>query len=831
MVDAVLSVVLEKVFDFLAEEGRAFTEFGKQFQILKGNLLNIKEFINQVEKTKRNNNDLKETLNKLRDLIYESEDILDDCQSRNQTGKKNGASICFFLKDVQFKLPNSRRLKQINTEISNIQRNLEGFDRTLMRLNEQENNNTVSRWSSPLFIEDQIVGLDDDANKIIKWLQEWDRGYMIGIVGMGGLGKTTIAQIVYKRCEAMYEKRIWVSVSQDFKEKSIMRSILTSLGELSGEDDPSQLHIKIKQCLTGKNYLLVLDDVWKDGQWWENLQKGLPKENGSKIIITSRHEPTVKKMGVNESRIHKPKFLTKDESWSLLKKILTGEHLNPKLIDIGQEIAQRCAGLPLAIKAIGGIMQSRPSIDYWTQIAENFRQELESKDNPIDVSLQLSYNELPPYLKPCFLSFSLYPEDFIIVKDQLLKWWIGEGFTNRRENKKMELAEQYFMELIDRCLIEVVERRYNRKVYTCKIHDMVRDFVIQIAKDEVFYDSNLTETRRLGFPSSVVTDQTHAHPKLRALISTTRIDEVNDIQHCSNFNYHGSLYLRVLDLSKTIFNTKIKVLWSQIEKFRHLTYLSLKSTHPMLEIPASISTLSKLQILDVSYCHSLRRLPASITTLKRLTILDVSNCGSLEYLPKGLGELIHLEVLKGFRPSREDFLEGCQLEELRNHGKLRTLELQITRENQIKYDDDVLFSLKELKFLTISCLNSYGDELVKKIDNLILPTGLYELSLKFFPGEESPSWLSPVCLPNLEFLSISFACFTRMNYRFWGGTDHSWSIVGLQMESLSDLEMTWSEIQNAMPFLKILEARWCPTLNTFPIDDVQFRGGIWRKEE
>ncbi|KAK3224193.1 hypothetical protein Dsin_011218 [Dipteronia sinensis] len=288
---------------------------------------------------------------------------------------------------------------------------------------------------------------------------------------MGGLGKTTIAQKVFNErdIENHFDRRIWVSVSQTFTVEQIMRSILRNLGDASVGDDRGELLRKINQYLLGKRYLIVMDDVWsKDTAWWRRICTGLPKGKESSIIITTRILEVVQKMGGQEAKIHFPKFLSKDDSWLLFRNIAFagtgGKCPNSEIQVVGKEIVAKCKGLPLAIKAVGGMMLYKPPrLREWQKTAERFREELAERDDSVMASLQLSYDELPPYLKSCFLSFSLYPEDCVITKEQLVHWWIGEGFAPLRNGRSsIEAGEDCFSGLSNRCLVEVVDKTYKQ---------------------------------------------------------------------------------------------------------------------------------------------------------------------------------------------------------------------------------------------------------------------------------------------------------------------------------------------------------------------------------
>ncbi|KAL6222361.1 hypothetical protein ACLB2K_005753 [Fragaria x ananassa] len=436
----------------------------------------------------------------------------------------SGWLMCIYPSRLRFQYQTGKSLGEINKKIAIIKQNISSYLGVpllsqLEPINAQ--NELMPRWSSPVYDHTQVVGLDGDATKLKQWLFEADSGILsIGVVGMGGLGKTTIAQKVFneKSVEERFERRIWVSVSQTFTEEQIMR-----------RDDKGELMKKIHENLLGKRFLIVLGDVWSlDVSWWLRIYDGLPKENGSSIIITTRIEEVAQKMRVKEERSHWPKCLNKDDSWELFRNVAFaasgGKCMHSELEDVGKEIVEKCKGLPLAIKAVGGIMLCKSSRYHeWMRIVNHFRDELAENDNSVMASLHLSYDELPSYLKSCFLCLSLYPEDCIINKDQLVNWWIGEGFIPLRNGRSaVEAGEDCFSGLTNRCLLEVVNKTYHGTISACKVHDMVRDVVITMAEDDAFFRPHGTNCRHLGITTSTVQKANH---KLRALYLQLRLQK------------------------------------------------------------------------------------------------------------------------------------------------------------------------------------------------------------------------------------------------------------------------------------------------------------------
>ncbi|EXC35428.1 Disease resistance RPP13-like protein 4 [Morus notabilis] len=814
MVDAVVTVFLGKLLGALSEGSRILIEFRDQFVTLQNELQLMQSFLKDAERLKRKNQTLRRIMVDLREMIYQAEDMLADCQlkSMDDDAMSSGWLKCFSPSKIPFQYQTGKHLEEMNVKISSIKINISTYLGVplLSQPGVDPHNDQIPRWSSPVYDHTQVVGLEGDTRKLKDWLLEADSDILaIGVVGMGGLGKTTIAQKVFNErdMEDHFERRIWVSVSQKFTEGQILRSMLRNLGDASIGDSAGELLKKINQYLFGKRFLLVMDDVWEgDLTWWRKIYEGLPKGHGSCIIITTRFLEVAQKMRVKEVRVHRPKCLSKDNSWLLFRKIAfaatEGVCNYPELEGVGEEIVEKCKGLPLAIKAVGGIMLCKPPrYAEWKRIANHFQDELAENDNSVMASLQLSYDELPSYLKSCFLCLSLYPEDCVITKDQLVHWWIGEGFVPVRGGRSAtEAGEDCFTGLTNRCLLEVVDKTYYGMIDTCKIHDMVRDLVIDIAKEDAFSWPDDTNSRHLSIDTPMARNHFVANLKLRALLSTTKSGEVNKITSNVAKKFCDSHYLRAMDLSRSIFEAPLTGLLNQVGSLHHLTYLSVNNTHPLVQLPPSLEKLNNLQILDVSYCQSLR--------------------------------LSQLEVLLGFKPAKSNQPEGCQIGELKNLMKLRKLGLQLTRGDEIA-DTEVhpLVKLQELQHLTISCFDSHGDDIITKLDMLYPPQQLHELSLKFFPGKISPMWLNPISLPMLRYLSIASCNLSKMNQSFWGDDDTVWRIEGLMLESLSDFEEEWPRVTQVMPLLRVVSACWCPELVSFTVEDIGFRGGVWKKEE
>ncbi|XXG74440.1 hypothetical protein AAC387_Pa07g3161 [Persea americana] len=242
--------------------------------------------------------------------------------------------------------------------------------------------------SYPILInDDKIVGLEDGLDTIERWVLQTDELFtMIGIVGMGGIGKSTLAQKICSRLKHSFEYIAFVPVSQCLKFEDLLlemlREKIASKSSHSGGEVHELLDM-LKRELEDKKYLLVLDDVWEtaEGMWWDNLNSILPKRNGGCVIVTTRKLKVAGSMGVDRNHIHQVKTLSHDDSWSLFTKIAFartgGKCCNPDLEHFGKEIIARCEGLPLAITAVGGMMLAKgDSVQEWRRTSMHQKDEI-----------------------------------------------------------------------------------------------------------------------------------------------------------------------------------------------------------------------------------------------------------------------------------------------------------------------------------------------------------------------------------------------------------------------------------------------------------------------
>ncbi|CAA3021976.1 late blight resistance homolog R1A-3 isoform X1 [Olea europaea subsp. europaea] len=351
-----------------------------------------------------------------------------------------------------------------------------------------------SESKEPPILEDVVVGFDNVQTEIVEQLvRGTDKRQIISIFGMPGLGKTTLATKLYNHHHVLYRfhNRAWCTVSQIYNKKNVLIEILSSMSNSKRdtymEKKEESLVEDLYKNLKGRRYLIVVDDIW-DIDVWNDLKRCFPDDSiGSRILFTTR----IKEVGSKASpcRVKELPFLSEVECWGILqKRVFQDENCPKKLLDIGKQIAKNCRGLPLAVVVIAGILANmEKKKQLWENVARNLSSYISEIPEKCIQILQLSYNHLPLHLKPCFLHFGAFREDMEIPVRRLISLWVAEGFIKKEEHKNIEdVAREYLMELIDRSLVLVAERRYDGGVKTCKIHDLLREMCLKIAEENNF---------------------------------------------------------------------------------------------------------------------------------------------------------------------------------------------------------------------------------------------------------------------------------------------------------------------------------------------------------
>nr|ALS19717.1 disease resistance protein [Zizania latifolia] len=353
-----------------------------------------------------------------------------------------------------------------------------------------------SQDSFPELVKDEdLVGIEDNRRLLTEWLysDELD-SKVITVSGMGGLGKTTLVTNIFEREKINFPAQSWVVVSQTYTVVALLRKLLRKVGYKGSIDemDVHDLKAEIKRTLKDKKCLIVLDDVW-DQEAYFQMHDAFQSNQPSRVIITTRKNH-VASLASSICRLDLQP-LSDTHAFDLFCRrafYSNKDHECPEeLVKIATSIVDRCQGLPLAIISIGSLLSSRSRTFYvWDQIYKQLRSEL-SKNNHVRAILNMSYHDLSGELRNCFLYCSLFPEDYQIPRESLVRLWIAEGFVMHKENNAPEaVAEGNLMELIHRNMLQVEETDELGRVSTCMMHDIVRDLALSVAKEEKFGSAN-----------------------------------------------------------------------------------------------------------------------------------------------------------------------------------------------------------------------------------------------------------------------------------------------------------------------------------------------------
>ncbi|GAB4836863.1 hypothetical protein Ancab_001778, partial [Ancistrocladus abbreviatus] len=504
----------------------------------------------------------------IREIAFRAEDVIDTYILKVASGDTDDGSILSKCARLFYSSPH---IHIVGKEIEAIQSDLrQAFDRLqTFGVTRTAALGEGSSSSNPLslrpqqdvlltyahFEDEYVVGLDDDVRNLVRQVtdsseEESVAAWVVSVVGAGGAGKTTLARRIYNNIEVKnhFDQKVWITISQQWNMGNLLLDLLRQTGGIRDEEtNPTQAWCqreiveKIHHFLSERRYLVVLDDMWATDAW-DAICSALPRCRGSKVIITTRNKDLPPHADWN-CIIHEPPLLTEEQRWDLLKKIaMDGRHTGvadiARLEELGRDMIRKCGGLPLAIVTLAGLLRTKYRLDEWEYVNRILSSKLLKLKGPahygksVYETFQLSYLDLPHYLKPCFLYLALTPEDAEIPTGMLTRMWIGEGFVTHDPssdgNESLEdLAEQFLLELICRCMVQIAGRSNSTgKVKSCRLHDLMRDFCMTKAKEQCF----LKVFSRTTQSDSAMTIS--ASPQLRR--ATIHRDGSIPVSSCSN---------------------------------------------------------------------------------------------------------------------------------------------------------------------------------------------------------------------------------------------------------------------------------------------------------
>ncbi|OAY65461.1 Disease resistance protein RGA2 [Ananas comosus] len=858
------SVVIEKLIStavsYVGECGAGLSDVQKEIQRLRQAFPRIRAILTFVEEgqtvTTKQNEWLDAWLWQLRDAVDQAEDVLDEMEYYELEKAVKA-------RDNKVRQGTELNLKRKFTEFAN---NIFGNDDTLTRLRgamkaldhvaagsepllqlvtqlynsdvkrQQEDEIRNARETSSFLTEDTICGRDTEKERIVEWLtkptsdEPENASATVGevsafaIVGMGGLGKTTLAQFIYhdEKVRQCFDLVLWVCVSDQFDVVVLTRKILEAaeVRDSLGDMCLNTIQEILKKKLISKKFLLVLDDVWADKKFlqWKSLVSPLKfGRQGSKILLTTRMDSVAdtvanalrcKRESLKLSGLEKVDFMHLFNTHAFAGTNID-DHGNLKLI--GEQIAKKLGGCPLAAKILGGCLNSCMDEKYWTRILnENFLNLQESEDN-IMMILRLSYHHLPTSLQICFRYCSIFPKDHLFRKNELVRMWIGSGLIKRpiREKRSLEdMGEEYFNHLARKSLFDI--SRLGKGFYV--MHDLLHDLAQLVSSGECL---GIDDDGSRDIPETI----RHLY------VNRVPVNKVNPLMISHLKNLRTLIICLNESFTAVDFNKVLKDLKSL--RFLEVTAADYK-------FPDEVGKLIHLRYLSLSISSGSNR-------ENEITILPQSACRLYHLEIPWIGKLISLQELDNFRVREE---RGHKIDQLKNLQSLR--KLGITSLENVTSPEEVadanLIEKKDLDELSLcwSTNRSGGLEVDEPLlDNLRPHTNLKELEIEGYAGVRSPCWMTEKSsLSNIRFITLSncerwenlppFGQLPLLKFlslkgmqavkklccpRSVGGCAFP-SLQKLDLKRMPDLELF--EGEHMFPLLNELEIGSCPSLKGLP---------------
>ncbi|KAG8388621.1 hypothetical protein BUALT_Bualt02G0144500 [Buddleja alternifolia] len=306
----------------------------------------------------------------------------------------------------------------------------------------------------------KMVGLQDELTSFIgRFTNEDDPYYLksVAIVGMAGVGKTSLANLFYEDPSVMnyFDCRVWINAGPKIQLEEVLLGILA-------QTNPDHFN---------KN-------------WVEISAKELAKEDFGKSMTTRLEK--VAHCVTWPGGFHKKQFLSEEESWYLFnEKVFSKDSCQLELEKAGKKIVENCEGLPLAIIAVGKhLSMAEKTIEYWNKVAEQKVEVFNEEDEKV---LYLSYNYLPEHLKACFLYTGLFPHDYEISMSKIIMLWSAEGFLEPDARKTTEdIARDCLEDLVSSNLLLVRQRGLSGRIKTCGLHYVFQIFVLRKPRKRSF---------------------------------------------------------------------------------------------------------------------------------------------------------------------------------------------------------------------------------------------------------------------------------------------------------------------------------------------------------
>ncbi|XP_027062469.1 putative late blight resistance protein homolog R1A-3 [Coffea arabica] len=810
-----IDFLLENMVDLTSPEGGSNALVNHPVRPIHEELVSLRTFLGKIVELRNEDKVLQDLWNSVVEVAYRVEFLIDSLMVGDilDSSSMSFHSILEEIKIIKFKALNICNSNRLDGEVKEATKRMD---------------HKPSQKNKPK-INEVVVGFEDEANLIINRLTRGSRQVqIIPIVGMPGLGKTTIAHKIYHDPMVMshFHLRAWCSISQVYHKKNLFLEILTCiLPNIFFNKTEEELAEEIYKCLKRNRYLIVLDDIW-DIEAWNELQASFPNDaNGSRVIMTSRLHDVAPQDKLDKEP-HCLRQLTHDESWDLLKeKLFPGKDLPPKLCELRTQIVEMCQGLPLTIVILAGILAHTDQYG-WKEVVQRLSSSAISSSEQCKAALELSYTNLPENLRPCFLYFGAYPQDHEHITDRLTWLWVAEGFVQKTQFKSSEdVAYDYLMDLIGRSLVMVPKQRSIGGVKTCRIHDLLHDFCVRKAQEENFlqlvrgYDELSTCYVPPNLHRLCINCEPEHFWKLRLYSPTIRsllvfaCAEVHPRTWSFDLSFISCIFklVKVLDLSQINLGYAFP---REIEMLVLLRYLAVLGN--MRNIPSSIASLSNLETFMVETLESPVLLPDTIWSLRKLRHLQIMNKFFRSGFRLPTGNLDNSSQLCNLDSFSIAILSswGNMDKILGKFPNIRKLKLKISEYKASPWDKSnkvlVLHFLHRLESLNLN-LDPLRD--VQYQIEFCFSSTIKKLTLS---GFRLP-WckISAIAnLPNLEVLKLLHQAFEGQEWNM--EVEEFPKVRFLKLASLDIAKWTASECENCFPHLGKLVLERCYFLKEVP---------------
>lgn len=823
IVSPIIRKMVSVVQSYISSQFTWKSEMMSDLKNLESTLVQILLVVGAAERQSRKDSSQVMSLHQMKDAVCEADDVLDefDYLIKEKIEDLGMFSSVLSIGKRLVSIDKLRsKLQEVIKTLGRVRASAEMFAQVMageVSSFSQSPEYAPARATGSLLREDTIFGRKNEIDELVSILvKDCDEHLSYdcqlfntvvhSIVGVGGIGKTTLAQAIYndERITEIFDLKIWVCVSHNFDKTRLTKEIIACTAgtehiELASFNF-SMFQEKLRDRLMCKRFLLVLDDVWYDERVGEHMNRETWKEliapirniyissealerkrTGSKILVTTRAELVAKML--DSRSLFFLQGLGKDDSRMLFRKCAFGNRNPedyPELKIIEDQIVENLKGSALAIKVTGGHLSGKYNALEWNKILQK------SVLNPNDIMtiLRSSYESLPNYLQQCFTYCSLFPKGYRIDPNRLIHMWAAQGFvhSDRNINTSLEdIGRGYFNDLLQRSFFQVF--RCGDQIYYI-MHDVLNDLALHVSGGECHRIEH-------GSPSELPHHIRHLSVSAELLENFVSFGSLGRLRSLLVFNKswfcsklsltHGILAklkgVRVLDVSGCC----MKRLPDAVYNLIHLRFLAIQRT--CYTLPKTISRLHHLRALFVQYhsCYSSGKFSSHCSSHKLLNLSwgQVNIAGGCFSLPESinrLSNLVHVDIEKSYAlmltgmhqlPCVEgsgEFHVGKKgqsivglkdLNELRGELAIRLLENVKTKEEAAKANLELKKHIRKLELEWGSGDHDGHTSNGCDVLNVLKPhPNLVELTISGYPGATSPTWLNSGWLSSLQLICL-----------------------------------------------------------------------------